>query len=137
MVKTAGFKYARTTTNFMLDAGVDRFESPTTLQFYPHSRVVYLEDWIKYRQWRQRMPLAASAFARSDLLSLLKTSLLHAKKTEGTFHIWGHSWELDTFGGWAVLNEFLTFAADHVEVRERVTNDQALAPARERPGCGF
>ena len=81
MVKTAGFKYARTTKNCMLDVGVDCFERPTTLQFYPHSRVVYLLDWIRYRQWRQRMPLAASAFASTDLLSLLKT--MPAARKEG------------------------------------------------------
>lgn len=129
MVKAAGFEYARTTKNLTVDVGANRFELPTTLQFYPHSRSVYLNDWIRYRHWRQRFALAASAIVVTDLLRILKTSLLHAKQADGTFHIWGHSWELDTFGGWSILEEFLKFAADHVAVSERVTNAQAFASA--------
>jgi peptidoglycan/xylan/chitin deacetylase (PgdA/CDA1 family) len=127
LVKSAGFKYARTTKNLTLDVGADCFERPTTLQFYPHSRAVYLSDWIRYRQWHQRMAVATRACASTDLLMLLKAVLLHARKTEGTFHLWGHSWELDSFSGWAILEEFLIFAADHVAMCERVTNEQALA----------
>jgi Polysaccharide deacetylase len=126
MVESEGFTYARTTKNLVFDTGPDRFERPTTLQFYPHSRAVYLGNWIKHRQWWQRMPLATRACATPDLLLLLKASLLHAKKTGGTFHLWGHSWELDSFGGWAVLAEFLAFAVDHVQMRERVTNAQVF-----------
>jgi peptidoglycan/xylan/chitin deacetylase (PgdA/CDA1 family) len=136
MVESAGFMYARTTKNLVLDVGSERFELPTTLQFYPHSRAVYLMDWLRHRQWRQRMRMAARTFGSTDLLSLLKTMLLEAKQVDGTFHIWGHSWEMDTFGGWALLNEFLTFAADHVAVHERVTNGQVRASVLERPGCG-
>lgn len=129
MVASEGFKYARTTKNLVFDVGVDPFERPTTLQLYPHSRAVYLRNWVRHGQWRHRMPLAAKAWATPALLPLMKTSLLHAKKTGGTFHLWGHSWELQTFGGWVVLDEFLAFAADHVKMSERVTNYQALAPA--------
>jgi len=129
MVESEGFKYARTVKNLVLDVGVNPFERPTTLQLYPHSRAVYLRNWVRHGQRWQRMPLAASACTKPALLSLMKTSLLRAKMTQGTFHLWGHSWELDTFGGWAILDEFLAFATDHVEMCERVTNNQALAPA--------
>lgn len=127
MVESEGFAYARTTRNMEFEQDADPFLSPTTLQFWPHSRKVYLTNWVKHGHWLRRMPFAVQAIARPDFLPLLKSSLLHAKATGGTFHLWGHSWELDKFGGWELLEEFLAFAASHVEMSERVTNGQLLS----------
>ncbi|GAB7548894.1 hypothetical protein CS8_085910 [Cupriavidus sp. 8B] len=44
--------------------------------------------------------------------------------TGGIFHLWGHSWELDSFGGWQVLEDFLRFGADYFPKENRVTNSE-------------
>lgn len=126
MVQSEGFAYARTTRNMEFEPGSDPFQCSTTVQFYPHARAVYLSNWVKHSNRLRRMPFAVRAFSRPAFLPLLESSLLHAKETDGTFHVWGHSWELDSFGGWALLEQFLAFAEGHVAMSERMTNGQLL-----------
>ena len=135
MVEAEGFSYARTTRNLTFEPDGHPFERPTTLQFYPHSRAVYLSNWIKHGNQRQRLSFAVRAIATPDLLPLLKACLLSARSIGGTFHLWGHSWELDSFGGWALLDEFLAFAADHVETSDRATNGELFARSHDRLGA--
>jgi hypothetical protein len=40
------------------------------------------------------------------------------------FHLWGHSWELEKFDGWQILEAFLSYAAERVPQRSRMTNGQ-------------
>jgi Polysaccharide deacetylase len=122
MVREAGFAYARTTQNLSSSSGNDAFSIPTSFQLYPHTVAVYLRNWVKHGQWMGRTPLLLHAVQARGLLELLKISLLGVKRANGTFHLWGHSWEFDTFDGWSVLNEFLAFAADHVELESRICN---------------
>ncbi|WP_428425505.1 polysaccharide deacetylase family protein [Methylibium sp.] len=122
LVESEGFAHARTTVNLEFDGAFEDFERPTTLQFYPHSRAVYMRNWMRYGRWRKRLPMALKALESSDFLSLMKASLLYAQERDGVFHLWGHSWELESFRGWGLLDEFLAFAADHVPPQERVTN---------------
>ena len=51
MVRAAGFRYARTTVNLCFDPGTDPFQMPTTVQFYPHDRSVYLRNFAKAGGW--------------------------------------------------------------------------------------
>lgn len=129
MVESESFDYARTTVNLRIDAGHDRLAMPTTLQLYPHRRGVYLRNWLRRGSVWQRAALALRGASAPDLGALLRASLLHAKTERGVFHLWGHSWELDAFGGWKLLDEFLRFAADHVPPRSRVVNRELVALA--------
>jgi peptidoglycan-N-acetylglucosamine deacetylase len=122
MVCEAGFAYARTTQNLSSKPGVDAFLIPTSFQLYPHTAAVYVRNWVKHGHRLARTPLLFRAVSAPGLLELLKISLLDVKRKEGTFHLWGHSWELDIFDGWSILNEFLAFASDHVDIASRVSN---------------
>lgn len=122
MVEAEGFRFARTTCNLCLDTGTHAYERPTTLQFYPHTRAVYMRNLIRYGRPLARSRLGLMACASSNLLGLLKASLLLAVRSDGVFHIWGHSWELELFNGWNLLDEFLAFASDHVDAPNRVHN---------------
>jgi peptidoglycan/xylan/chitin deacetylase (PgdA/CDA1 family) len=122
LVCEAGFAYARTSKNLSSSPGHDAFLIPTSFQLYPHTAAVYMRNWVKYGNRMARSPLLFRAVSAPGLLELLKISLLDVIRVDGTFHLWGHSWELDTFDGWSVLNEFLAFAADHVAIASRVCN---------------
>lgn len=126
MVQSDGFAYARTTRNLEFEPGNDPFRCSTTIHFYPHASTVYLSNWLRHRRWLTRMPFAARACARPAFLPLLEALLTHAKATGGTFHVWGHSWELESFGGWELLEDFLACAAELVEKHERVSNGEVL-----------
>lgn len=127
MVRDEGFAYARTTVNLRFDAGDDAHQRPTTLQFYPHPRLTYAKNWLRRGDWALRAPLALRALSGPDLLPLMKWALHRALDRGGHFHLWGHSWEIDDFGGWGLLDEFLLYAADVVPPARRLTNHQALA----------
>jgi peptidoglycan/xylan/chitin deacetylase (PgdA/CDA1 family) len=122
MVKGLGFQYARTTVNFHGDVAQDRYLMPTSLQFYPHSRPVYVRNWLRHEDRALRYRLARIAVSSSGLLSCLRSILQEVQAQGGVFHLWGHSWEFDQFGGWKLLDEFLRFAADIVPSEHRVAN---------------
>lgn len=137
MVAAAGFRYARTTVNFCRDAGSDPFLVPTTLQLYPHTRSVYLRNWVRRGRWRERGGLARTALSNVELLPRLRAALARVVRTGGVFHLWGHSWEFDANSGWRVLDEFLRYACDVVPAHRRLTNHAVVLRAglldSERP----
>ena len=55
LVRAAGFSYARTTRNFCFDSGEKPFEIPTTIQFYPHSKSVYMRNFLSGGNWLTRL----------------------------------------------------------------------------------
>jgi len=55
LVRSAGFGYARTTMNLCFDAGLDRYRMPTSCQFYPHDRGVYLRNFVRGGRWSHRL----------------------------------------------------------------------------------
>ena len=122
MVADAGFEYARTVVNFQTGFVTDSFHMPTTLQFYPHSRNVFMRNFIKHMGWVQRNPAFILAMVNGDLESCLKAMLNYVCENGGVFHIWGHSWELDGFDGWVKLDNFLRYAAERISLAQRLNN---------------
>jgi Polysaccharide deacetylase len=123
LVREAGFQYARTTENFRLDAGVERFLLPTTLQFFPHRRDVLAHNFVKAGHYRSRV----ATFARALLQKSLETRLLRVLEfacgqERAVLHLWGHSWELQDQQLWGQLEKFLRIAATMVCVKDRLTN---------------
>jgi peptidoglycan/xylan/chitin deacetylase (PgdA/CDA1 family) len=133
MVEEAGFRYARTVVNFSDGSSTDPYQIPTSLQLYPHSRAVYIRNWLRYGEWGERYRLARIAVSNSDLLTCLKAALREVQRRGGVFHVWGHSWELEKIGGWQLLDEFLRYAADIVPPERRVANHFCAKPSRIKP----
>jgi Polysaccharide deacetylase len=122
IVGPAGFAYARTGVNLQVDAGEDCFLMPTTLQVYPHRGSVLLRNFVKGRHWRRRLPGLVRALSQADLHRRLMALLEQALASDGVFHAWGHSWEIEALGLWPRLDEFLRSANAVVPVDARVSN---------------
>ena len=45
-------------------------------------------------------------------------------------HFWGHSWELDSIGGWKILEEFFRYVVDQPGILMRQNHEVAAAAAR-------
>jgi peptidoglycan/xylan/chitin deacetylase (PgdA/CDA1 family) len=127
MVKRAGFQYARTTTNLCFDVGASRFEIPTTCQFYPHKKSVYVRNFIRARHWRERHVGLRAVLLRDNWLERMYSLFEHANQTDGVFHLWGHSHNLDDLDLWSELDTFLGHVAKNVSSHQRVTNGQLAA----------
>jgi hypothetical protein len=127
MVKRAGFQYARTTTNLCFDAGENRFEIPTTCQFYPHKKSVYVRNFIRSRHWGERQAGLRAVLLQDNWIERMYSLFEHANQTDGIFHLWGHSHNLDDLDLWSELDAFLGHVAKNVERSQRVTNGQLAA----------
>ena len=122
MVEKSGFEYARTVANLHLDAGTDRFAMTTTLQLYPHKHAVYLRNFLRHGRYVSRVSALRIALAHQRIFDTLVQTLNLCIARDGVFHLWGHSWELNTFGGWSILEDFLDYANSVVPHDARLSN---------------
>lgn len=129
MVVEAGFEYARTSLTLHGTWPVDPFIMPTTIQYYPHSRDVYVRHFLGRGAWGERTGLFRVAVMPGDFMSRLRGMLDHVCARGGVFHLWGHSRELERFDGWRQLESFLRYAAERVPVEGRLSNGEVLQHA--------
>ena len=108
-VKSTGFKYARTVENLRLDVGNDNYRMPTTVQFFPHSSRVYCSNYLRYGAYSARWPAFRALLKAHCFQDRLRSLAEECLRSGGVFHLWGHSWELDEFGLWDVLESFLAY----------------------------
>lgn len=127
MVRSAGFRYARTTVNLCFDAGVNPYEMPTTFQFYPHERSVYLRNFTRAGQWAHRHAGLRLALQHKDWIARLHALFDHASEHGRTFHLWTHSKDIDELAAWQQLDRFLAHVAGQVAVQDRIDNGKLAA----------
>jgi len=84
IVKRCGFTNARTTVQGSIEHPVNKFRTKTSVHVYPETPRFNKPDWLKEA----------------------KRLYIKAKKEDGVFHIWSHSWEIEKFGLWKELEEF-------------------------------
>lgn len=127
LVRRAGFRYARTTRNLCLDAGARRYELPTTCQFYPHSRAVYLRNYVRGRDWRQRWNGLGPVLAHADWERRLHALLEAARRRGGVFHLWLHSRDIEQLALWPALAALFARIADVTAPELRLSNDELVS----------
>ncbi|MBU0459149.1 polysaccharide deacetylase family protein [Patescibacteria group bacterium] len=124
LVKEAGFVEARTVEQLEFKSA-DYFASPTTLQVYPfpfRKRWTrwwhYIDPLVRLRVFLPRMiALRLPPKAYASWAELAKSLYRYAQKTnQPFFHLWGHSWEIEKYGMWEELEEFLRFVESNNEV---------------------
>jgi hypothetical protein len=125
LISETGYKLARTTVAFRTDIGFDPFCMHVSFQFFPTQRLnsirhalreanlMGLTNWL--RLWKME----------TNLLRLSELLLAHILKNGGILHLWGHSWEIEEFHLWGVLEETLSRIANLQEVLY-LANSQVL-----------
>ena len=117
MVRDAGFLLARTVKRFVLTPATDFFELPTSIHTYDH----YLDviGVFRFVNWN---PFRFMHFYRKwDALAIAMFDTI--QKEGGVFHLWGHSWELESHGDWERLERVLAHIA-HKEGVAYLTNGE-------------
>jgi peptidoglycan/xylan/chitin deacetylase (PgdA/CDA1 family) len=127
IVRDAGFRYARTVMNLCFDAGDKPFEMPTTMQFYPHGRAVYLRNFAESGHWFKRQQGLRLAFQHHDWIERLYALFEHACEHGSAFHLWAHSKEVDELDAWLQLDQFLAHVASRIAIGDRLNNEQLAA----------
>jgi peptidoglycan/xylan/chitin deacetylase (PgdA/CDA1 family) len=127
MVRACGFRYARTIKNLCFDAGDQPYEMPTTLQLYPHEKSVYLRNFIRFGNWLERREALQLVLRHKHWSERLYALFDYADWCGRTFHLWGHTRDIDQFDGWHELDRFLGHVASKVAIENRLTNEQVAA----------
>jgi peptidoglycan/xylan/chitin deacetylase (PgdA/CDA1 family) len=135
LVQEAGFQYARTTEDLHDELPTDSFEMTVSLHFYPRRRADLMRGFLREERrrmsawrWPRRTGMLVAAVGGGDLAARFRRVVDRVCERGGVFHVWGHSWEIDRFDGWELLDDLLRYAAERVPAAARVTNhDVALA----------
>lgn len=128
LLKSVGVSYARTVKNFCSDMKFNAYEMPTTVQFYPHSKTTYLKNYIKGIDFKNRINAFSSLIGAASLNEKIFSFAKLSKPS--VLHIWGHSWELERFGGLKILEELLIQLSDVYTPQQRITNHELYLLSR-------
>ena len=86
LVEKTGYRYARTIKSMMSAPGPDRFQVPTTTQFFPHRKTTYIRNYIKGGPtFRNGQPFSPLCWPTRDSLQIYRGSLKPAPAREDTF----------------------------------------------------
>ncbi|MDO8589667.1 MAG: polysaccharide deacetylase family protein [bacterium] len=125
-VKEAGFLGARTTQLGAITSS-DPFLMPTTIQIYPFP---FRKDLGKFLQpYKQRAPalktLGVSYFSMYSWFNMSKAVFDIALEKGETFHLWGHSWEIEKYGMWEELEKIFQYIGNRKDC-VYLTNSESI-----------
>lgn len=115
-LKKAGYDGARTVRLLATDTNYDRYDLPTSIQVYPHTRSEYLRNVLKSRKANRLYSYLTSLGFDDDWVAIGKKLFDRVLAEGGMWHLWGHSWEIDQLKLWDQMSEML----DYVRGREDV-----------------
>ena len=121
----AHYKLARTTVAFRTECTSDPFCMPVSFQLYPHTRSIHLRHALKEGNLRGLLSWCGLWEMENDPVKLAECLLRHCRQHGGVWHLWGHSWEIEKFHLWGVLEDVLRRISNLQHVLYR-TNSQVL-----------
>jgi peptidoglycan/xylan/chitin deacetylase (PgdA/CDA1 family) len=117
LARLAGYSLARTTVGFSINRDFDIFSMPVTLQFAPHRRLTRLRRSIKENNVRGILNWTFRWQFETDLMRLSLNTFEDARREHGIFHVWGHSWEIESLGLWHQLTDLCSYIAGRSDVK--------------------
>lgn len=126
LVKSAGFHYARTTENLCFSLNKSRFEIPTTCQFYPHDKSVYVRNYIRKLHWQERSDALLIMLGQRSWIDRMYALFDHAIEHDLIFHLWTHSHNLDDLQLWDAVDGFFNHVSKNVASTDRLNNHQLV-----------
>ena len=126
LVSEAGFRAARTVE--LLNVQGPQWANnlwliPTTIQVFPHSRIAYARNAFKRRKVASLLRLRTLLLS-TNWVAIARELLLQISETGGTFHLWGHSWEIDREQQWQPLEDLFSTLKEYQGRFLSVTNGQ-------------
>jgi L-malate glycosyltransferase len=94
---------------------------PTTVQVFPHGPSAYAKNALK-RFSASLMFRPGRLLLARDWAALAKELFFRTMERGGVFHLWGHSWEIEEYGQWQALEDFLAIAAANQKAVRCVPN---------------
>lgn len=114
LVFDSGYKLARTTEFFSTASFSVSKVTATTLQAYPHSGFTYTMHLVKRRRWTTLLGWLKNN-SETNLGKLAEYYLAQVSQSGGCFHLWGHSWEIEKYQLWNMLEELFKIIANRTD----------------------
>jgi peptidoglycan-N-acetylglucosamine deacetylase len=122
IIKNTGFIYARTVRRFLLKKPHNYYEADTAIHAYRHwsdmIRIFRFAGFNLFNFWRYL----------TNWDSLAKAMFDQIIESGGVFHLWGHSWEIDSKGDWARLETVLAYISGRSDVQYITNGELACLP---------
>jgi peptidoglycan/xylan/chitin deacetylase (PgdA/CDA1 family) len=118
----SGYIGARTARMLRIDRHFARFEMPTTVQAYPHTNFRYLRNIVRSRTSAGAFNYFSSCYGK-DWVTVGKRLFDEALLSRGYWHLYGHSWEIESLGLWTHLTELLDYVAHRPETIYATNSD--------------
>ena len=115
LVKEAGFIGARTTECFRIEVPKNPYRMWTTIHVHPSPARKILGNCIQNRNLRGLYHVIKNL--GKSWSELANHYFNYVYMHGGVFHLWGHSWEIEEFGLWDGLDEFLSFLSNQNQVK--------------------
>jgi peptidoglycan/xylan/chitin deacetylase (PgdA/CDA1 family) len=116
-VERAGYRGARSTQILFSGATFPPYEMPTTVQAYPHRHSNYIRNLVRLRAISALVESVPDLIFFENWLQLGKSLFDRVLRDGGTWHLYGHPWEIEKLNLWSEVREML----DYVSRRESVT----------------
>lgn len=110
LVKDAGYRYARTVTRYQFGF-TNPYEAGTSIHAYSHG---WFDLW-RISHFAKFRPAEALRYIEWDVLACAMFD--RVIREGGTYHLWGHSWEIDKYNGWDRLERVFRYISGHPQVK--------------------
>jgi peptidoglycan/xylan/chitin deacetylase (PgdA/CDA1 family) len=115
-LKNAGYRGARTVRMLATRPNFNVFEMPTTLQVFPHVRFTYLKNAARARNLETWQSCLVQMPRLGSWVELGKKLFDRVLENGGVWHLFGHSWEIESLGLWDDLCEILDYVSGRADV---------------------
>jgi len=125
IVKQSGFISARTARSFNHQCPKDFFAWHPTIQIYPYpfrkrnDRTMHWSSHLLDPLWHNffgfigwHLPITAYL----NWISLAKATFDHVYKNGGTWHLWGHCYEVEKYNMWQDLEEIFSYISNRKNI---------------------
>jgi peptidoglycan/xylan/chitin deacetylase (PgdA/CDA1 family) len=107
----AGYRGARTTRVLATGEDFRQYEMPTTIQAFPTRPIGYLRNLTRRMAFRSLYSYCTKLRKKDNWVELGKHLFDGVLQQGGIWHLYGHSWELESLHLWDELNELLAYVA--------------------------
>jgi len=108
-LQEAGYRGARTVRMLATKPTFNVFEMPTTLQVFPHVRFTYFKNAARARSLETLQSCLLQMPRLGSWIELGKRLFDAVLQNGGIWHLFGHSWEIESLGLWDDLCEILDY----------------------------
>lgn len=116
-LKKSGFIGARTTDNFNFDFPSNPFRIATTIHVYPLKRIEIRGYFDRAKE--VHLPF----YCYYNWVWLARATFRYVHKKGGVWHLWGHSWEIEKYDMWRMIEHVFKYVTGRKNVSYLMNNE--------------